>query len=216
MRHQITDALASACMPLRKWKSNEPNLISEPTESCLDFHQEGDAINKTLGLSWQTHTDDLCFPISVSEQKEATKRSMLAVIARIFDPLGLLAPCVIRMKMLLQKLWLEGLKWDDPLPPEIRTAWLGMIKALPVLQNLRIPRRVVCESYKQFELHIFTDASERAYGACVYIRSINIEGDVAVRLLIAKSRVTPIKPVTIPRLKLCAAVLGTRLYKNVT
>lgn len=95
---------------LRKWKSNESKLIAEPSQSRLDFHNEGDNINKTLGLSWQTHNDELWFLNDVPDQLEMTKRGMLSVIARIFDPLGLLAPSVIQMKMLLQKLWLEGLK----------------------------------------------------------------------------------------------------------
>lgn len=216
LRHKVTDALASACMPLRKWKSNEPSLISESSgESYFDFHKEIDVVDKTLGLSWRTDTDDLCFPINVPKCIENTKRGMLAVIARIFDPLGLLAPCVVSMKMLLQKLWLDGIKWDDQLSPEVGAIWSNIIKALPCLHNLRVSRRVVCDAYKQVEFHIFTDASERAYGACLYIRSINEQGDVDVRLLIAKSRVAPIKPVTIPRLELCAAVVGARLYQKV-
>lgn len=127
IKQRITDALASACMPLRKWKSNEPKLISEPSQSRLDFHNEGNNFNKTLGLSWQTHNDNLWFPIDVPDQIEMTKRGMLSVISKIFDPLGLLAPSVIQMKMLLQKLWLEGLKWDDQLPREIRTTWCTFI-----------------------------------------------------------------------------------------
>lgn len=216
LRHKVTNALASACMPLRKWKSNEPTLILESyDDSDFDFHKEGDIVNKTLGLSWRTHTDDLCFPINVPESIGNTKRGMLSIIARIFDPLGLLAPCVVKMKMLLQNLWLDALKWDDQLSPEVGTAWASIIMALPALKDLLVSRRVVCDLYKRLEFHIFTDASEKAYGACLYIRSINEQGDVSVRLVIAKSRVTPIKPQTIPRLELCAAVLGARLYKKV-
>ncbi|CAH2108853.1 unnamed protein product [Euphydryas editha] len=130
IKQRFTDALASACMPLRKWKSNDPKLITEPSQSCLDFHNEGDNFNKTLGLSWQTHNDKLWFPIDVPDQLEMTKRGMLSVIAKIFDPLGLLAPSIIQMKMLLQKLWLEGLKWDDKLPREIEIMWAAMINTL--------------------------------------------------------------------------------------
>lgn len=216
LRHKVTDALASACMPLRKWKSNEPSLISESTdESYFEFHQPGDTCSKTLGLSWRTDTDDLFFPIKVPDCTVNTKRGMLAVIAQIYDPLGLLAPCVVSMKMLLQKLWLDKLEWDDHLSPDIAAIWANTIKNLPCIHNLRIARRVVCDAYKQFEFHIFTDASEQAYGACLYVRSINEQGDVDVRLFTAKSRIAPIKPLTIPRLELCAAVLGVRLYQKV-
>lgn len=69
LRKKVTDALTTACMPLRKWKSNEPKLLSEQCDqSTIDFHQEGDTLHKTLGLSWQTDVDKLCFPINISEQ----------------------------------------------------------------------------------------------------------------------------------------------------
>lgn len=63
-------------------------------------------------------------------------------------------------------------------------------------------------------MHIFCDASQVAYGACLYVRSTS-DNAVLVRLLSAKSRVAPIKPTTIPRLELCAALVGVRLYEKV-
>lgn len=216
LRRKVTDALAAACMHLRKWKSNEPTLVSdENNQFPFLFYKEGDKLNKTLGLSWQTNTDNLYFPITLPEKIENTKRNMLAIIARIFDPLGLLAPCVIKMKIMLQRLWLDGIKWDDQLKPDTQLAWVSLIKLLPAINDVHIPRRVVCDQWRHLEFHIFNDASERAFGSCLYLRSSNEQGDVYVQLLMAKSRVAPIKPMTIPRMELCACVLGANLYKKV-
>lgn len=216
LRDKISQALASACMPLRKWKSNEPALLFDSqTQSPVNLNIEGADLNKTLGLNWLTQSDELCFPINLPPKIDNTKRDMLAVIARVFDPLGLLAPCVIKLKILLQSLWLKRLAWDEQLPADVGTAWANIMNTISALSSLRIPRRVVCDFYKEMEMHIFTDASERAYGAAVYIRSVDKDGQVFVQLLMAKSRVSPIKPVTIPRLELCAALVGARIYEKI-
>ncbi|XP_050344657.1 uncharacterized protein LOC126769788 [Nymphalis io] len=143
-----------------------------------------------------------------------SKREILSVISQIFDPLGLLSPRVMTMKMLLQKLWLHKLSWDEQLPPEVNKLWSELIVDLPELNKIRIPRRVIIDSYQFLEFHIFCDASERAYGACLYVRSVSDEGDVLVRLLVAKGRVAPLKPTTIPRLELCGALVGVRIYEK--
>ncbi|XP_049868956.1 uncharacterized protein LOC126368838 [Pectinophora gossypiella] len=214
LRERVTAELASARMHLRKWKSNEPELVPESAQSSVDLNIGSNEPNKVLGLGWDTQCDELHFPIGNAISNVNTKRNMLSIISQIFDPLGLLAPCIISMKMLLQRLWLLKLNWDEQLPPEISVAWAEIIRQLPQLNNLRIPRFVLCDSHESVELHIFTDASERAYGACLYILSVNQDGDVSVRLLLGKSRVAPIKPTTIPRLELCGALVGARLYEK--
>lgn len=214
---EITDALAGACMSLRKWKSNEPQLVPEDLQTpSLNLNMGSDEPNKLLGLSWHANSDELCFPISSSVPNGCTKRDVLSAIARIFDPLGLLAPFVINMKMLLQRMWLERLSWDEPLTHDIKVRWDDIRGSLHILNGIRIPRRVICDAYNSLQLHVFSDASESAYGACIYMRSVNEQGDVSVRLLTAKSRVAPIKPTTIPRLELCAALAGARLYEKVS
>ena len=216
IREEVTKLLASAGMPLRKWKSNEPQLLTEVDKSWLNLNIGSSEPDKLLGLGWYASSDELVFSIgSTLSCNSNTKRDLLSVIARIFDPLGLLSPFVITMKMLLQRMWLDKLSWDEPLTPGINLQWQTIIKTLSTLHEVRIPRIVVCHSYKELELHIFTDASERAYGASVYVRSVNDAGECIVRLLMAKSRVAPIKPTTIPRLELCGAVVGARLYEKV-
>ncbi|CAG9135443.1 unnamed protein product [Plutella xylostella] len=215
IRESVTTVLASAGMPLRKWRSNEPELLSEISETSLDLNIGSQEPNKLLGLGWHSDSDDLCFPLNSLVTDGNTKRELLSVIAQVFDPLGLLAPCIITMKMLMQGLWLDKLSWDEPLPSEIKKRWNEITKSLSLLNAVRCPRIMVCDAHKTVQLHIFSDASERAYGACAYVRSVDSTGDVTVRLLIAKSRVAPIKPATIPRLELCGALIGARLFEKV-
>lgn len=170
--------------------------------------------SKTLGLGWLAESDELYFSIDSAITDVITKRSILSVIAKIFDPLGMLSPCIISMKIVLQKLWLHKLSWDEQLPPDVSESWRHIIKDLPALNKLRIPRHVSCSDCSVIDLHIFTDASQVAYGACLYMQTVNDKGDNLVRLLLSKSRVAPIKPTTIPRLELCGALVGVRLYEK--
>ncbi|KAJ0175356.1 hypothetical protein K1T71_009497 [Dendrolimus kikuchii] len=140
---------------------------------------------------------------------------MLSTISQIYDPLGLLAPTIIIAKNLLQKLWLSKIDWDDPIPHSVLLKWHSFISKLGILQNVRIPRYVRHENAKTTELHIFSDASQDAYGACAYIRSYVDDNTIATILLCAKSKVAPVKPVSIPRLELCGALLGARLYAKI-
>lgn len=71
------------------------------------------------------------------------------------------------------------------------------------------------ESSSSIELHGFGDASTKAYGATVYIRYVDEAGHISIQLVMSKSRVAPIKTVSLPRLKLLATVIHTRLLKFV-
>ncbi|CAH0721748.1 unnamed protein product, partial [Brenthis ino] len=173
IRDEVTNVFASACMPLRKWKSNESKLISGSFQSPLDLSMGSVEPNKLLGLDWFTNSDELGFLIGSKILEGNTKRDLFSAIARIFDPLGLLSPFVVSMKMMLQKMWLDKLSWDEPLTQEYITSWDALVKALPLLNQFRIPRLVIKDSFKALELHIFTYASEGAYGACAYVRSID-------------------------------------------
>ncbi|XP_045447869.1 uncharacterized protein LOC123656208 [Melitaea cinxia] len=81
--------------------------------------------------------------------------------------------------------------------------------------SLNITRPVICDSPKSIEMHVFSDASQVAYGSGVYMRSVAANGDITVKLLCSKSKVSPVKPTTIVRLELCAALLAARLSKAV-
>ena len=105
--------------------------------------------------------------------------------------------------------------WDQEVPQNIQTAWLSWLKDLSNLDQVRIARCIkpqdFTDSNSVLELHHFSDASQKAYGCCSYIRCINQNGQVDTALIISKSRVAPMKQLTVPRLELQAAVLSTRM-----
>lgn len=218
---RVTEIFASACLPLRKWVFNSNDLASciinsENTNNTKYLSLDDNYCSKTLGLGWFNNSDELYFTSDFKcTSNKVTKRLILSITSQIYDPLGLLGPFVITAKVLLQKLWLCKVDWDEIVPPDIAVAWEKLVNSLSILKNIRVPRHVIGDSSIQTELHIFTDASEVAYGACVYVRVITVRGDVIVRLLCAKSRVAPIKPVSIPRLELCGALLGAKLQNKI-
>nr|CAI5854116.1 unnamed protein product [Callosobruchus analis] len=117
--------------------------------------------------------------------------------------------------MLMQRLWAEKISWDQPVSNSIASRWNKFKNELTYLNDSCIPRRVICKDAKSIELHGFSDASELAYGACLYVRTVNSLGQVSVKLLCAKSKVSPLKKLTIPRLELCGALLLARLFSKV-
>ncbi|XP_045501378.1 uncharacterized protein LOC123698678 [Colias croceus] len=208
--NKISKLLKQGCFPLHKWTFN----CDVSPEMYKDLNIDVNHSSKTLGLGWCTKRDEFYFTTKFTKNYSiVTKRVILSTVAQIYDPLGLLTPVVITAKSLLQKLWLQKLDWDDEVPETIAIAWRKFLCDLQHLHNIKIPRCVIDDnSYK--ELHIFTDASQDAYGACAYVRLCNNNGTlpVSVHLLCAKSKLAPIKIVSIPRLELCGALVGARLY----
>lgn len=113
---------------------------------------------------------------------------ILSLIFKIFDPLGLLSPCTVLAKILMQKLWFEKLSWDDPVSDNFKEAWNNFHNELVLLNNLAIPRHVLLPNAFTIDLHGFCYSSERAYGACIYLRSRHNYGNTQVRLVCAKSK----------------------------
>jgi hypothetical protein len=145
-----------------------------------------------------------------------TKRAVLSIISSIFDPTGLLGPVIVRYKIFIQQLWLRQIRWDEELPHDLQETWKKLYRQLPALNNISIQRLVKIKgAVTTIQIHGFSDASERAFGACVYISSGNANGILHSRLLCLKSRVSPVKQVSIPRLELCGAQLLARLIKRV-
>ncbi|GFX85020.1 integrase catalytic domain-containing protein [Trichonephila clavipes] len=170
---------------------------------------------KTLGVSWKPNLDCFLIKVKVCLDSSYTKRDVLSTIAKIFDPVGLMAPVISKAKIFLQRLWRSKLEWNDLLPAEEYREWQQFLVSLENINNIEIPRRILVAFPEVIEIHGFADASERCYGAAVYCKSKNLKSETLVRLITSKSRVAPIKSLTIPRLELCAAVLLAKLVKRV-
>lgn len=220
LHREMCALMARGGMEIRKWTSNcEQTLCAIPDElrnSAQPLHLDVDSSVKTLGLLWYPALDCFMFKVTPPEcAKGVTKRSILSAVARLFDPLGLLAPTIIVAKIIIQRLWTSGITWDDEVPEPIRSAWKLFHRSLVDLEELRFPRWIGMQPGAHLQLHCFADASETAYGGVVYARCELPDGSVRISLMTAKTKVAPLKQVTLPRLELCAAALVTKLLKYV-
>ncbi|XP_043257973.1 uncharacterized protein LOC122400518 [Colletes gigas] len=170
---------------------------------------------KTLGLLWDANKDNLRYSVTIFKDKRITKRSILSDIAKIFDPLGLIAPAILQAKLSMQKLWQLQLAWDESLPQDIHSQWTTYRTDLDHINSIVVPRHASLPDCQSTQIHGFCDASERAYGACVYLRTVGTQGTCKVQLLCAKSRVAPLKRISLPRLELCGALLLSQLISKV-
>ncbi|GFV91446.1 integrase catalytic domain-containing protein [Trichonephila clavipes] len=218
--------MEAAGMDLRKWITNDANLIEQWKKENFNVHPVHETVSlggngtKVLGLSWNTNEDYLTTDTKsllefVSLDKN-TKRFILQAVGKIFDPLGLISPFTVRMKCLLQDLWKEETQWDDPLPTHIEKEWKKWCEELPHLRNLKIPRLVLDSTLLEddVELHSFCDASKKAYGAAIYLRTKSRNG-ISVKLVTSKNRVAPLNCVTLPRLELLGALVAARVASKV-
>lgn len=222
LRQQVTEILRRGGFHLRKWASNCPQLLTgipddehELASSRLFHDSEG---LKMLGLLWQPSTDEFQFKFKIDPANTAnpTKRVILSTIAKIFDPLGWIAPVVIVAKIFIQKLWVARLDWDDPLPLELIQQWKAYSAEFSELSKVAIPRWVgTGNDSTNCEIHGFADASQDAYAAVIYLRVTNVANENTVQLLIAKTKVAPLKTLSIPRLELCACLIMIRLINHV-
>ena len=222
LQDELMRILGDSGFPLRKWGSNSLELIERLRPELREMDpkslDDDKFFIKTLGLRWLPKEDSFAFQVSpLPDDVKFTKRMLLSDASKLFDPIGLLCPVILKFKILMQTTWTGGSQWDEKLPDGTIHEWMEIRQSLPSLEYLRIPRRIFDgHDVPNFELHVFTDASELAYGAAVYIRSVSKNGSIASRLLTAKSKVAPVKAITIPRLELCGALLGAKLLKGVT
>lgn len=212
---QLTQLCGAGGFPLQKWRSNAPELFSNPIEQnsqSVILGETEEFQTKILGITWHSRHDVFQYITYPEKSKVITKRSILSEISQLFDPLGFLSPVLINAKMLIQNLWLLKVTWDDTLPVEIENQWIVFQEQLTELSSIKIPRWLnVSSSTQTVEMHGFSDASNLAIAAVVYLRVVDSLGEIKVSLVQAKTKVAPLKRVTIPRLKLNAAFLVSRL-----
>ena len=227
---------------LRKWASNKKEVIEKITLDRLKKErlkeQESpsnedqsfaklsvgglDEIDptkehKVLGTNWNLEEDIFIMKLNkvveFARNLEPTKRNILRIAAKLFDPLGLISPVMVGLRMLLQKLCLNKCEWDSPIPQHQRhylQKWMNDMEKVNQISVSRYYFPGERKKVKSASLHGFGDASKEAYCAVVYL-CIETEEGYRTSLVSSKTRVTPSSPMTIPRLELLAALILARL-----
>jgi len=211
--------LKSGGFNLRKLRSNSSKLEKLWAENGLSEGERAGVV-KVLGLNWSPDHDVLSLELKglsgSLKTVENTKRFVLQTAARIFDPIGLIAPFVVRIKCLLQEIWERGIDWDENLPEDLRIKWIKLCEEIEQLSEIGIPRNCLqgCSDGK-VEVHVFCDASPKAYGAVAYLRYFDKSRKCRVSFIMSKSRVAPLKKLTLPSLELMAIVVGAKMGKYI-
>lgn len=181
---------------------------------------------KILGLSWNIKKDTLQLNVDSDifnvEHRGITKKGVLKVLARLYDPCGFASPLILPSKLLFQELCARKMKWEDTLPDDLQSSWESIVNNLAAIKNIEVPRYIgnkhkETEEIVRYELHGYTDASMNSYATVVYLRVIGKES-TSVSFLMSKSRITPIEDkedLKIPRLELLALLIGSRLVKYI-
>ncbi|XP_075157703.1 uncharacterized protein LOC142230970 [Haematobia irritans] len=215
---------------LRGFISNSTDLccaLQDEDVACelKDLCKSENNAEKVLGLFWSPEDDTFRFILKFSHIPEAvregkqkpTKSQVLSMVMSIFDPFGFLANVVIRSKLILQEIWNYNVDWNSTIPDELYQKWRAWYIELQNVKDFKFPRcydKAFSDLSASIELHIFADASELAFAAVGYWR-ISHNGNIKVVFIAGKSRCAPLKPLSIPRLELQAAVLGVRLKEAI-
>lgn len=217
LKDEIDSVLQRSGFKLRKWLSNDHKFnenASNVTQESFCFRGENET--KALGTVWNPVSDMIGYAFTVNlNTNKITKRTLLSSIGQLYDILGLISPVIVQAKLILQEVWKLQLDWDTEVPETIASKWRDFAEKLEAVNNIRIPRCI--GRYNISFLCGFCDASESAYGACIYYVSKNVEDEESFvsNLWCAKSRLAPLSSVSLPRLELCGALLLSQLIQRV-
>ena len=214
--HQLRRLLSLRGFHLTKFISNSKEVLQSLPDTTLsgtaslDLDKSCAPSHRALGILWNTEDDCFMFDSHVKENP-FTKRGLLSTMSSVYDPLGFLAPFVLPAKRIFQSLCRDKIDWDDVIPDSYTSQWLRWLDDLNRIKELKIPRCLKGIQPTTAQLHHFSDASEYAIGAVTYLRLVDNNGYIHCSLVMAKSKLAPIKTTTIPRLELTAAVISVKL-----
>ena len=215
--HGTKDVLNHGGFKLTKFAANDREILKLIDDDDLAKEVKElvpNTVSKALGIKWDVFQDSFYYVSKgISDDGEVTRRKILSYVSSLYDPLGLVCPVVICGKLIFQEATRLQLSWNSVVPSHLSDRWLSWVSTLSDLDSLRFDRCVLPAGFEDaaVEIHHFGDASSTAYGACCYLRAINLEGRIHVALLAAKGRVAPLKRTTVPRLELMAAVLAVKM-----
>ena len=204
---KLDELMNKAYMPLQEWVSN--------SELFNFMHNTAPpSTQNILGLEWDLRIDQLKVVASEKLMNKASwkfsKRNALALISSLFDPLGLLGPLSNRGRIFMQTLWKAKVNWDESLSEEHANILTDILREFQQASEFTFPCRVIFESSN---LHLFVDASTKAYGAVAYVVDTNTRNS---NIILSKARVAPCKAnrLTIPKLELTVTLIGCRLTRH--
>ena len=218
LAEEVTCLLSDVGFRLTKWMSNNREVLSKIPEEerarpTLDLDLENLPVERTLGVQWDVEKDVFLFKVREPHQP-STKRGILSAVSSLYDPMGFVCPVVLEAKKILQKLWKLNLGWDDEIPEELHSRWNRWKCELSALSQIQVPRcHLVDSTACDVSLHLFSDASEDGYGMCAYLRFVYASGTIRCSFLVGKSKSSPVRPISIPRLELQAATLSVKMYR---
>ncbi|XP_022807946.1 uncharacterized protein LOC111344944 [Stylophora pistillata] len=176
---------------------------------------------KVLGVRWDFVSDQFVLDLreiaTLARNIEPTKRNVVSVTAKFYDPIGFLSPIITEFKIFFQELCKAKIGWDEPLEGELKNEWLRLAAGLQYVSSFTVSRcyfQEVTEKIASCSLHGFGDASSKAYAAVIYLHVTTTTGSY-VKFLGSRSRVAPVKQETIPRLELLAALILARQISHV-
>lgn len=218
---EVHHILKKGGFTLHKWASNNTDFLQEfspserSTHVAIDLKLDGTV--RALGLAWNMGDDTFQYQIKLPNiTNTITKRTILSDVQKLFDPLGWLSPAIVPAKILIQQLWLKKITWDEEVDHETVEIWRSMRESFQDINLIKLPRWLYTEKRAcDITVHGYCDASNKAYAAVAYARVVCEDGEVKTNLIAARSRVAPVKSLSIPRLELCGALLLSRLLKQI-
>ena len=212
----LNKLLGSAHFKIHKWATNSPELLKRipeeeraPATENEDFDWLESDETSSLGIRWDPRTDLFIFRryVSIGQFNDDTKTAVASLLARPFDPLGLISPFILLARKILKQTFEENLGWKDKLTGEMLESWQRWLSYLPDLEKVTFPRHVPFTP--DTEIHVFGDAAANmGHGVAAYARTpVGNNGKFETHLLFAKSRINPKRDITVPRLELVASLL---------